>query len=351
MSTTTILEQYRVADFVEWYNEKKLTLNPEFQRGEVWTPAARSYLIDTILRQLPIPKIYLRTKVDVVTHKSIREVVDGQQRLRAIIEFAHDRFALDKHAKEFAGKRYSTLGLEEQEAFLSYPLAVGQLLNANNEDVLEVFARLNSYSVTLEPPELRHAKFRGEFKWTVRELSRKWKLLWEKYQLITVRQRVRMLDDSFMAELLGVVLRGVTDGGQSKITKLYEEYDKVFDPGDPSVSRVDAVLQYIVSNLADDLVGTPVLSAPHFLMLFAAVAHALRGIPVGDMGDEMPERNPAALSDVYSARNNLLELAAIIASEKTVPGHEDFWSASKVSTQRISSRRVRFPAFYQALIP
>src|SRR3546814_1397457 len=77
--------------------------------------SAKSYLIDTILRQLPMPKVYLRTRVDLESKKSIREVVDGQQRLRAIIEFSDDKFALSKRAGEFAGTRYSTLQTELQE--------------------------------------------------------------------------------------------------------------------------------------------------------------------------------------------------------------------------------------------
>ncbi len=151
----SILEQYRIADFLEWHRKKQLVLNPDFQRGSVWTPAARTYLIDTILRQYPIPKVYLRTIVDVTTQQSVREVVDGQQRLRAILDYANDRFVLSSRAGEFAGLGYSDLETEFKERFLSYPIAVGQLLNANDDDVLEVFSRLNSYSVTLNPAEKR----------------------------------------------------------------------------------------------------------------------------------------------------------------------------------------------------
>jgi hypothetical protein len=347
----TILEQYRISDFLEWYNEKKLILNPDFQRGSVWTPAARSYLIDTILRQLPIPKIYLRTKVDTTTQRSVREVVDGQQRLRAIIDFANDRFALSKRAGEFAGLRYSTLDPDHQEVFISYPIAVGQLLNATDDDVLEVFSRLNSYTVSLNPAEKRHAQFQGEFKWAVRNASRKWHVLWDKYKIVTVRQRVRMQDDSLMAELFGVMLEGVTDGGQPKITGLYQKYDRKFKPDDPVIGHVNKVLDFIVSNLADDLIDTPILNAPHFLMFFAAVALALFDIPEGAMGNKMPKRNKAALSDLEDARTRLMELAAVIDSDEPVPGYEDFWRASKGSTQRIASRRIRFPVFYKALIP
>ena len=135
----SLLEQYRIADFLDWHKEKRLELNPNFQRGSVWTPAARSYLIDSVLRKLPIPKVYLRTKIDVTTKKTVREVVDGQQRLRAIIEFADDKFALTKRAGEFVGAKYTTLGADLQEAFLGYPIAVDQLLNSSDTDVRRGF--------------------------------------------------------------------------------------------------------------------------------------------------------------------------------------------------------------------
>ena len=224
----SILEQYRVSDFLEWHQKKALTLNPDFQRGDVWSPAAKTFLIDTILRQLPIPKVYLRTRVDVVTKKSIREVVDGQQRLRAILSFAEDGFALSKRASEYAGKKYSTLTPSEQENFLSYAIAVDQLLNASTDDVLEVFARLNSYTVTLNAPEKRHGRYQGDFKWAIRNASRAWAGFWEEFDVLSVKERVRMMDDSLTAEMFGVLLEGVKDGGQPKIDALYKKYDSGF---------------------------------------------------------------------------------------------------------------------------
>ena len=65
MATST-LEQYRIADFIDWHAKKLLVLNPEFQRRDVWTTSAKILLIDTILRQLPIPKVYFRTRIDVM---------------------------------------------------------------------------------------------------------------------------------------------------------------------------------------------------------------------------------------------------------------------------------------------
>lgn len=344
----SLLEQYRIADFLDWHREKRLELNPDFQRGSVWTPAARTFLIDTILRQLPVPKVYLRTRIDVTTKNSIREVVDGQQRLRAIIDFAEDKFALSKRAGNFAGLRYSTLSENQQEVFLGYAIAVDQLVNASNDDVLEVFARLNSYTVTLNSPEKRHAKYQGEFKWSVRAAARRWNVLWDRYGLLTVRERVRMLDDSLTAEMLGILLDGVTDGGQTKIDGLYRRHDAIFEP-DAVVDKLNAVLTYFVENFADQLTGTPLLSPPHFLMLFGALARVRVGIPQGELKGKL-QTQENALSDLNQARENLLYLGSIIDSDNEPPSkYLDFWKASRSTTHRIASRRIRFPVYLKAL--
>lgn len=345
MPVSSDLQQYTVADFMEWDEKKQLKLNPEFQRGSVWPAAARTYLIDTILRRLPVPKIYVRTKVDLQTKRSFREVVDGQQRLRAILDFGNDRFTLGPRAQEWAGMRYSDLTEDEQERFLAYSIATDQLINASDADVLEVFSRLNSYTVPVNPPELRHAKFQGEFKWSVHEMSTKWAELWEKYRVVGARDAVRLLSDSLMAEMYGIVLEGVRDGGQPKISKLYERVDKTFDR-EPTESSVDSTLRYIVDNLGDVLEATPVSNAPHFLMLFAAAAHVRVGIPQGEL-PELPPRGTTA--DLDAVRASLFDIGNVLETDEPPAGATRFKTASTSSTQRIASRQVRFPIYVAAM--
>jgi len=343
----SILEQYRIADFLDWKREKRLQLSPDFQRGDVWTPPAKTFLIDTILRQLPIPKVYLRTTVDLTTKKSIREVVDGQQRLRAILDFAEDKFALSKRAAEFSGKKYSTLSEDQQEAFLSYPIAVDQLLNASTDDVLEVFARLNSYTVTLNPPEKRHGKWQGEFKWSVRSCSRQWSDFWKDFDILSVKERVRMMDDSLTAEMFAILLEGVKDGGQPKLDALYKKYDSAFDT--QVVANFNTVMEAIKTDYAPFLIGSSILTPAPFLMFFSAVAYSLVGIPVGDIKpDEMPPRLPLN-QDLEQVRENLLVLASVTSGD-TEPAepYAAFWRA-RAFAHKIASRRIRFPEFVRAI--
>src|SRR3989449_3547718 len=78
---------YSVSDFEEWHEKGELVLAPKFQRRDVWSDKARSYLIDTIVRGKPIPKIYMRQDVNPKTRRTKREIVDGQQRLRSVLSF------------------------------------------------------------------------------------------------------------------------------------------------------------------------------------------------------------------------------------------------------------------------
>ena len=158
------LEQYRVADFLSWEKDKALELNPHFQRRAVWTRNARSHLVETVLRGYPMPKVFMRTKIDLERQVPVREIVDGQQRVRAILDFASGKFGLNARGGAFAGRTYSDLDSEQKEDFLAYAVAVEQLVGASDQEVLDIFSRLNTYSVPLNHAEQRHAKYHGDFK-------------------------------------------------------------------------------------------------------------------------------------------------------------------------------------------
>ena len=85
---------YSINDFRGWNDRKELELQPEFQCRSVWSDKARSYLMDSVVRGKPIPKIFIRQDIDPKTKKTVREVVDGQQRLRTIFSFLRDGFRM-----------------------------------------------------------------------------------------------------------------------------------------------------------------------------------------------------------------------------------------------------------------
>ena len=135
--------------------------------------------------------------------------------------------------------------------FLEYPLSVEQLLNADDSYVFDVFHRLNTYNYNLSPQELRHGKYHGIFRNTVISSSKRWGFLWDTYNVIGKRARVRMGDDELMAQLLGTILEGVTGGGQRNVERLYKAYDEGMPDYVPG--RVDRTMDYIILKFPRDL--------------------------------------------------------------------------------------------------
>jgi uncharacterized protein with ParB-like and HNH nuclease domain len=72
---------YMTKDFVMWMGADDLVITPKFQRRPVWRTPARSFFIDTLLRGMTVPPIYLRLAQNEAKKKKVREVVDGQQRV------------------------------------------------------------------------------------------------------------------------------------------------------------------------------------------------------------------------------------------------------------------------------
>ena len=352
-----MLQSYAVSDLVQWMREQTLILNPEFQRRNIWPEPAKSYFINTLLEDLPIPNIYMRSVTDPTVMKTYREVVDGQQRLRTIRDFVDNRFRLGRNADLFAGMKYEDLEESDKTRLLAYQIGVEQLYDATDDKVLDIFNRLNAYGLSLNSQELRHGKFqggkyKGVFRAAVIEASNRWTVLWDRHKVVTVRARVRMADDELMAEMLGVILEGVQDGGQRAINRLYTKYDE--DLPEDSIAKLDETVAYIVRDLAEAL-SSRISNAPHFLILFAAVAHALIGIPKGDLRDDhqMPERDGNALSNVSMVVQNLETLGEVfdIEENEVPPRFVEFKQASARTTQRIRSREIRFTKFYEALLP
>src|SRR5437667_8940487 len=112
---------YSVRDFEEWQEKGELILAPKFQRREVWSDKARSFLVDTIIRGKPIPKIYMRQDTNPKTRRTTREIVDGQQRLHTVLIFVKDGFKINKsHNQDFGGKYFSQLDTVNQSDILRY---------------------------------------------------------------------------------------------------------------------------------------------------------------------------------------------------------------------------------------
>lgn len=340
------LQQYSIVEFLKWHRQKELVLNPKFQRRPVWSPDAKTYLIDSILTGFPMPKVYLRSTIDKESLVAMREVVDGQQRLRAIIEFGDNRLRLNNRSRDFRGMTFESLPEFAQDDFLSYQISVEQLLNADDNVVLEVFARLNSYNLALNAAELRHAKYETELKWFVSSLSSELRWFLDSFRILTPKTMVRMSDDAFFAELVNILKYGVGDGGAAALNVLYKNNQSSFPDELHFRSIIVGAVEWMAGNLADVIVDTLLRRPYQIQMLFAAYVHQTNGLPQGRL-DELPSR--VGIDELDRVLYRLGRLADALESEEPEAGLEPFVEASTGATTRLKSRSVRFAAFSSAL--
>jgi hypothetical protein len=272
---------YSINDFLEWSDNEQLELSPKFQRRSVWTDTARSYLMDTIVSGKPIPKVFIRQKLNPQTRKSIREVVDGQQRLRTILSFMKDGFVISKrHNKVYGGLYFSQLNEiddEIQSQILNYEISVDLLVNMSDPDVLDVFSRLNSYSVTLNEQEKINANHFGPFKTLADGIAHANNSFWIDNKIISEQNVLRMIDVQMTAD----ILIGMAEGIRSKkqIKKFYEYFEKEFDfDTDELEYKFNAIIA-LITELFDNNFKKREFRRPHvFYSLFMTLFHLEYGV-------------------------------------------------------------------------
>ncbi len=139
-------------------------LQPDFQREEVWSESKQQKLMDTIFKNWDIPKIYLR-----VIDEENFDCVDGQQRMNSIFKFYGNELKLPKESGKYAGLYYSDLPDKIQDIFDDYELDLELIYNATEEELRELFARLQ-LGAPLNSAEKLNA-MTGKMRDFVKELS------------------------------------------------------------------------------------------------------------------------------------------------------------------------------------
>ncbi|MGC2224574.1 MAG: DUF262 domain-containing protein [Methylocella sp.] len=299
---------YSISDFLEWHSNNLLDLSPKFQRRSVWTRAGKSFLIDTILRGKPMPKVLLTQ--DLVGKKNLRTVVDGQQRIRTILEFVSGDFTvLGTHNAAHAGRRFSELDQETQGAILQYEVGVDLLYNVGLADMLDIFARINTYSVTLNTQEKLNAKYLGVFKTAAYELGFAYVGYLLEGCVLTEKAVSRMGEAQLASDLLVLLVGGVqTVKNIERYYRDYEILEEIPENIGTAVALYREIMQFIGAIYPPAELKNTNWSRPHwFYTLFTCAGHSLS--PVG--GLEGAPRPPLSQEFVRHWRSALDELSAL----------------------------------------
>ena len=305
-------ESIIIQDLLGYYERGELDIAPWYQRRSVWTKPQKAYLINTLHENKPVPSIYIRHSVDLESEKTIREVVDGQQRVRCVIDYRGDVFPA-MHPAYSKPVRYSELQPSHRVHFLQSALSVGYLVGANDENVIEIFARINSISKTLNPQEKRNAHYSGSFKqFCLAEAVNRLEF-WRTNRIFSDVQISRMLEVQFIADLVMNFAEGkLLDFSAKALDNYYKAHEEEF-PAAPSISaRLDRTFTTLLS-VPDGLLSRTIFSTPQLLFSLIFVLDQTSSLKPRDIVDclvdidarvesvRSGERPDAMRTEVYEA--------------------------------------------------
>jgi hypothetical protein len=174
-----------IQSLYSWYREDKLFVNRRYQRKLVWTLQEKQRLVESILKSYPIPAILIAERKGTT---GSYEIIDGLQRLHAIVSFIETSFpTLDGRffdvkkfptAQGYADKALfsinsstSLLVPKEVSLVLDYTLGLSVMRNASDDEINDVFGRINTYGHRLSDQERRQAGVKNDLSELVRTIA------------------------------------------------------------------------------------------------------------------------------------------------------------------------------------
>lgn len=334
-----------VTSYCEEMKSGKIVVNRDYQRSsKVWPTKARSYLIDTILLGFPVPKLSLYQTTDLKSRRTLKEIVDGQQRSMTLLTFWKNDFKITGKS-EFSGMTFSQLDDENRAVFLEYQLSLDLFVGATQEEIRQVFRRINSYTVPLSPQELRHATYQGEFKWFMVQLVEQYAQVLKDIGVFTESQLSRMKDASLMTEIIMALEEGIISASEVKLDTFYKVNDDSFDDKRRVKFLLDQAFSYVLE--WQDIHKTALLKPYNFYTLMLAIIHCQ--VPCDSLQTAYPIEKPIKINNEESL-SKLGELAdALAESERADKKYTPFIKANSEATNRLKQRNARFQFFCDAL--
>lgn len=322
-----------IAWFQDHYKAGRLELRPPFQRKPVWTTKQRSFLVESILMDIPIPEVYVQVNLAEDGTETFG-VVDGQQRLRTILQFIgieHEKDQADVNNNFFAleslpvgsihkDKTFADVTGEERKRFFQYEICVRFLYTEDVKEVEDVFKRLNKFTLPLKAQELRNATFHGPFAKLSESLADD--EFWAVNRIVSPAAIRRMADIEMMSELLIGLLHGPQGGSAKIIDQYYEQYEPYEDefPEQNRIKRQFARTLDTIRRLFPALPDVPRwANRADFYSLFVALGNLLQS-------QALPRKSEKALA------NKLIEFAEEVSLRLEKPA---------ANTSEVSKRYAR----------
>lgn len=197
-----------VHDLVHLYNNKQLNLNPGFQRNSVWGVKDRAKLIESIVRNYPVPAIFLYRREE--NGKIVYDVIDGKQRIESIFLFMGvlrgNRFNVKTQLEDNSDNiefDWNYLKRKNKQSLIEGYRIYTIEVDGDLSDIIDLFVRINSTGKALTSAEKQHAKYyNSPFLKTAASIAEKYKEYFSKTGILSAGQISRMKHVELLCEIM-----------------------------------------------------------------------------------------------------------------------------------------------------
>ncbi|MDO8501590.1 MAG: DUF262 domain-containing protein [Gemmatimonadaceae bacterium] len=345
MSIIPVTKTESLSNLITMLEAGTIKVNPRYQRsGDIWPARAKSFLVETVLLGMPIPRVLLHQIADAEPpHTS--DIIDGQQRCTILRDFRNGAFSLtaDVDTDNLRGKKYNDLPPRRKGQFNAYVVPLDVYSNATPGDIREVFRRLNYYTAPLNAAEQRHAQFYGELSRFAEEQAETWEDVFRTLRVFTKRQRTRKADQQLLAEVVDAMIYRISTPTAKTLRETYRKHDRQFSSAADFRRRFDAA-KAVISQWT--FLREMVLRKHyHMFAIILGVMHSQRALAAltPDLGPMFP------LYDVAAIERRLTKLDVALRRKETRGRYAGFVRASSEKTNVRPNRLVRCRSFYTAL--
>jgi hypothetical protein len=235
----TAASNKKIREIITMVSNGTLIPNPEFQRRLIWKRDDKNRFIDTILRGLPFPEIYVADgDVDTETGEGSQILVDGQQRITSICQYFHG----DPEFKIAYIKPYQDLSEDEKKAFLQYDVPVRDLGNITRDETVDIFKRINATKYSLRDIEINNAVYSGACKMFADDMTDA--DFFKDHNFFVSADVKRMNDLRFVLSLISAMLMGYTNR-DDVFEEVLSRYNDDFPEAKEIADRFKIVFDFI----------------------------------------------------------------------------------------------------------
>lgn len=227
------------------FTEGKLFADSSYQRRKVWNDQDKVRLIETILMELVMPEVFFwTTDRDPDTGVASTHIVDGQQRINAIVDFIggefvlNERYLMNDEMKAMCGKKsFKELDQSFKNKIWEYPISIVEIDPAcKMSEIKELFYRLNLTNYNLNQQEKRNSKdsIFGDKSEALSTYD-----FWKKAKLFSSADAKRMKDVEYCCSIYILANEGIVDQTNGKkINNYYDDYKDEFDTDDKLKNKI-----------------------------------------------------------------------------------------------------------------